>query len=1180
MKLSLRIILINFVVVLLIMGITATASYSILYKTLSTQKSQSLVNSANNFIYAYRNKLLEAEDDYLSLTTEAVNSAFSKKRLNTLNLDFLLEIDTNNPRRILRSAFTTDVTPPKTAYKLDHFFERNPYAVVSEHSSSNGRLFYYGLILDEKLLNSLAEKINSDVAINWNGTPTDISNSNINKKYLYVLTQAIEYLNNKNNFDVFSQGAESSDILATLYKPTTNPNYDNGISFLIFTQMGEAAELRATLRDLFVIIGITGIALSLILTFLFTGKLRKQITDLSDATEKTRDGNFNYKIKVRSNDEIGNLGQAFNLMLDELEKNQKAKTEYSEFITLINQNPTLREISEVALEKIIKTCGFLIGALYIVEGDKLNLLSSYGHDKAKTVSKDEFGFFDLLMRDQDILEITSEEKLPIVSAGLTSLKLKYLLLVPVFYNNKIISILELGSISKPSNDVKEYLQKIKEQLAIGLTNANALMQLENFVSELKTLNDEYQKQNIKIKKQNDTLVELHNELTTQAKELEFQKQKAEESTKLKSQFLASMSHELRTPMNSILGLTELILEKADLNEKNHERLEVVLNSGRRLMALINDILDLSKIEAGKMDLIDEEVVLEELINEASNSVYPLIENKGITFEIEKDTNTQIVIKTDKGKVLQVLINLLGNAVKFTDSGNIKLKIYEEEDRLYFDVSDTGIGISEEDQKVIFDEFRQADGSTTRKYGGTGLGLSICKKIAELMEGDLTIKSEPGTGTTFTFSFPFKLVEADNKEKVNSPNIQSLIKNIKHPILVIDDDKEARYTIGQYLNSKGYEVIFAQDGKVGIQMAIDKQPFAITLDLMMPDKDGWAVLKELKENEITKDIPVILVSINGNKQTGYGLGAFEFFIKPIAPDKFLSAFSRLEKLANKEIRKIVIVDDDEQEFENFKREFSDKKILIEFIRDSEFAFNKIAEVLPDLVILDLMMPKVDGITLSHMLKSDMRTKHIPLLMSTARDITSEEKRSLNNIVENITIKSRGHPLDVLKVVRDRIEQHEKCPTTNLIQNNGTFLEDRNLTNGIEQNEQNDNVEVVLIVDDDEDTLFTINEIVSACNYKTILAKNGIECLKILKKTTPNLILLDIMMPKMDGFQTIKKIRENPDWNDLTVFAVTARAMANDKNIILNQGFNDYISKPVESATIAYKINQLFSKISVE
>jgi signal transduction histidine kinase/CheY-like chemotaxis protein/HAMP domain-containing protein len=1178
MKLSLRIILINFVVVLLIMGISATASYSILYKTLSTQKSQSLINSANNFIYAYRSKLLETEDEFLSLTSNGFNKAFLKRNLSKLNLDFVLEVDSKNPQRILRAAYTSDVIPPRASYKLDQFYERNPYAIVLDHITSDGKIFYYGIILDEKLLDYLAEKINSDVAVNWNGTPTDISNSSINKQYLYVLIKAIEFLNKKNNFEVFSQGAESSDILATLYKPVTNPAHNSGISFLIFTQMGEAAELRATLRDLFAIVGVTGIALSLILTFLFTGKLRKQITDLSDATEKTREGDFNYKIKVRSKDEIGKLGQAFNLMLDELEKNQKAKNEYSDFITLINQNPTLSEISEAALDKIIKTCGFLIGALYIVEGDKLHLLSSYGRDKASSLNKDEFGFFNLLVRNKEVLEITSEEELPVVSAGLTNLRLKYLLLIPVVYNNNIISILELGAIEKPSDDVKEYLQKIKDQLAIGLTNANALMQLENFVNELKKLNEDYQKQNVQIKNQNNTLVELHNELTTQAKELEYQKRKAEESTELKSQFLASMSHELRTPMNSILGLTELILEKADLNKKNQERLKVVLNSGRRLMMLINDILDLSKIEAGKMDLREEEVLLEELISEVSNFVTPLVGNKEVDFEIVKEINTSIVVSTDRGKVVQVLINLLGNAIKFTDKGKVKLRIYETDNKVSFDVSDTGIGISDVDQTVIFQEFRQGDGSTSRKYGGTGLGLSICKKITELLSGDLNVESALGIGSTFTFSIPLKIIEVDKSRTNSNVDVQTLIKNRKHPILVIDDDKEVRYTIGQYLKTKGYEVIFAEDGKVGFQMAVDRQPFAITLDLMMPNKDGWTVLKELKENDITKDIPVILVSINGDKQIGYGFGAFEFFIKPIAPDKFLSAFSRLESLANKEIKKIVIVDDDEQEFEKFKREFSDKNISIEYIRDSEFAFNKIAEVQPDLVIIDLMMPKVDGITLSYKLKSDIKTKHIPLLMSTAKDLTPEERKSLNNIVENIAVKSQGHPLDVLKLVRDRIEEHEKCSLINQLQNIRKSESERNSPGDTMQHKKNDYLAEVLIVDDDDNALFTLKEIVNACNCKTILAQNGIECINTLKQIKPDLILLDIMMPGMDGFQTIKKIRANPDWKDITVYAVTAKAMANDKNVILNHGFDDYLSKPINTTTITSKINQLFSKIN--
>ena len=1180
MKISLRIILVNFVVVVMIMGGSAIVFYSIMYRTLSSQKSQSLINSANNYIYAFRSKQLEAEDEFLGLTANNFNKPFLSRELRTTVIDYVLKADLKNPDWIIKSSSRSTINLPNKPFSLDKFFDYNPYAVLSMFRDSLNGVYYFGFNLDEKLLNDFAEKINSNIAVIWNGTLTDVSNSALNQKYIYILTQAANKLSSKGNFEVYSQGANSEDIIATLYRPAKEISNNSSITFLIFTQVGEAAELRVTLRDVFIIMGITGIILSLILTILFTSKLRKQITDLSDATEKTKLGNFKSKIKVRSKDEIGRLGQAFNRMLDELAKNQKAKNEYSEFITLLNQNPTLGEVSEAALNKIIKTCGFIIGALYLVDDEELKLLSSYGHDKQPNIKKEDFGFYNQIMKEREILEITSDDDLPVVSVGLTNFRLKYLLLVPVLYNNKVISILELGSVDKPTEEAKDYLLKIKDQLAIGLTNASALVQLENFISELKKLNDDYQKQNEKIKKQNETLVKLHKNLQEQAAELEVQKHKAEESTKLKSQFLASMSHELRTPMNSILGLTELILEKADMSTKNQERLQVVLNSGRRLMTLINDILDLSKIEAGKMDIRVEDVLLEEVIGEISNSITPLVMNKGIDFKIERNTNTRVVIKTDRGRVVQVLINLLGNAVKFTEKGEVKLCVsVKDNERLIFDVKDTGIGVSENDQKVIFEEFRQADGSTSRRYGGTGLGLSICKKISDLLGGDLTMKSESGKGSVFTFNIPLNFVSEEEKDMSESVNVQKLISNIKNPILVIDDDKEIRYTIGQYLTSKGYEVMFAEDGEKGIQMAVEKQPFAITLDLMMPDKDGWSVLKELKENEATKDIPVILISINGDKQVGYGLGAFEFFVKPISSDKLLSAFSRLEHLANKRIKKIVIVDDDEFEFEKFKGEFENDQVSIEYIKDSEYAFNKIAEVQPDLIILDLMMPKVDGITLSYKLKSDVRTKHIPIFISTAKDLSEEERKSLNNIVEEIAVKSKGHPLDVLKVVRDRIKQQEAAPQTAADVESGGFdnATDSDGTNDVSQ--QQEVIGTVLIVDDDPDTLFTIDEMVQGCNCNTFLAKNGVECLERLNSNIPDLILLDIMMPEMDGFQTIKRIRSDARLKNIPVFAVTARAMSDDKEVILKHGFDDYIPKPVKSSIITSKIKELFTKIRV-
>ncbi|MEE9448572.1 MAG: response regulator [Ignavibacteriaceae bacterium] len=1175
MKISLRILLINFIIVVLIISSAAIGFYSIMYEVLSSQQSRHLINSANNFIYAYRSKILETEDEFLALTPENVSRVLNNRKLTNDKLDFVLETSGGDFAPFRRIACSEKIYVPDKNFGLKEFIDYNPYVLILEYTSEEKIKYYYGIILSEELLNEFARQINSEVAVVWDGSLTDISNSSVNQKYFYTLTQANKFLQGENNFDLYTEGTESSDILATIYNPGSGLKYKNSLYFIIFTTMGEAAELRSTLKDMFILIGLAGIILSLILTFLFTDKLRKQLTELSHATTSMRNGNFETKIKIKSHDEIGKLGNAFNVMLDELEKKEKAKNEYSDFITLINQNPALDEISDAALNKIISTCGFIIGALYSVEDGKLHLISSYGIEKTKAKSHENFGFYDRVVENKESIEISSGDALPIVSTGMLDLEIKHLVILPIVYNNVVTSVLMLGSVVKPDEEVNEYLSKIKEQLAVGLTNAKALTQLEDFIAELKKLNDEYQKQNVQIKKQHESLSKLHNELKEQAAELEVQKQKAEESTKVKSQFLASMSHELRTPMNSILGLTELILEKADFNGKNKERLEVVLSSGRRLMTLINDILDLSKIEAGKMDIREEDTLVEELIEEVANSINPLVLNKKIGFNIVRNTNTKIIIHTDRGKIVQVLINLLGNAVKFTDEGSVSLQISTAKDMLKFDVKDTGIGIPQDEQKYVFEEFRQVDGSTAKKYGGTGLGLAICKKIAGLLGGEISVISKVGEGATFSFAVPIKFVDSVLPKGQKKINVKALMKNRKNPILIIDDDEEVRYTIGQYLTSRGYEVIFAEDGEKGIQMAIEKQPFAITLDVMLPKKDGWSVLKELKENPGTKDIPIIMLSILGEKNIGYGLGAFEYFVKPISADKILSTFSRLENLANKRIQKIVIVDDDELEFEKFKKEFGNDELHIEYIQDSEYAFNKIAEVQPDLVILDLMMPKIDGVTLSYKLKSNIKTKHIPILISTAKDLSDEERKSLTQIVEDIAVKSKGHPLDILKIVRDRIQMQEI--NSRLVEeaeegsNNGK--KDRAET---EPAKELENSARVMIVDDDPDTLFTLDEIVQSCGCTTYLAENGIECLKLLEEVTPDLILLDIMMPEMDGFQTIKLIRENEKWHDLIVYAVTARAMSDDREIILKQGFSDFIPKPVNAKSLSFKIKQLITQ----
>lgn len=1177
MKLSLRILIINFTIVVLILGSAAFAFYSVMYNVLTTQQSKQLQNSLNEFLYTYRDMQQNFEDDFNKVLDNNEFVSLSPKSL-TRNLDFILK---TLPGEESISQFTgrKDVIIPKGSFDLNSFLTENPFIVFNTFTNEKGVTFYYGRLISADLLSDISGKINADVALIWDGTPVEVSNAEDNSRITLSLKVAYTGLTGNDKSSVYASDNAPADLVAAIFNPGLTDN--SKISFLVFNTLNEAADLRANIRYVIIVIGVAGAILSLILTLVFTDKIRKQIKQLNLATEATKAGDFSTRIEVKSKDEIGQLAGAFNLMMDELNKNQKAMNEYSDFITLLNQNPTLSEISEAALKKIINTSGYTVGALYTVDDNSIKMVSSYGIKRNSLNETPEL--FEPVLKDHTPLEIESEEGLPVISSGLVSLNLKHLLLQPIIYNSKVIAILELGGIHKPSKEAVDYLQNIQEQLAIGLTNSLALVQMEKLISDLKSLNDDYQEQNIKVKKQNDSLTQLHDELKQKARELEAEKQKAEELTRLKSQFLASMSHELRTPMNAILGLTELMLDDATIKAKDRERLYVVMNSAKRLMGLINDILDLSKIEAGRMDIALEDFFLEDLLAEVNASVTPLLVNKNIEFKVVKKTDTRVIINTDKGKVIQVLINLLGNAVKFTNEGNIELKISKADaNELRFDVTDSGIGISEEDQKIVFEEFRQIDGTTTRKYGGTGLGLAICKKIAELMNGTISVQSEKGKGSTFTFTIPLVVVEQKKKEVVPHLNIEKLIKNRQHPILVIDDDPDVRYTIGQYLISKGYEVEYAEDGEKGLQKAITLQPFAITLDIMLPRKDGWSVLKELKENPETEDIPVILVSIISDKNLGYGLGAYEYIVKPISSEKLTHAFNALEEKAKKRIEKIVIVDDDESVFENFKEAFASEKVRIDYIKDSELAFSKIKEVQPDLIILDLLMPNVDGITLSHKLKTHRETRDIPIIISTNEEMSDDDKKSLNHIVENITVKSKGHPLDVLKVVRDRIRMQEE----NVEAPNPIELPEKPKLDIIEdvisiEIPVESNIPVngdVLIVDDDPDTLFTLNEIVTSCNCNTEMVKGGKECLEALAVNIPDLILLDIMMPGMDGFQTLNRIKQNKLWQNIPVFAVTAKAMVEDKEIILRHGFDDYISKPVNSASMAFKIERLFSKIN--
>jgi len=1170
MKISYRLLFINFVIVLLILSLSGIAFYSIFNNVITSQQSKHLVSATNSFAYQLESAFQDVDQEFFLLYQKAKPYGFDKKLFEGSKLDFVFVLQKDSLIDANSSYFSGLVSIPGEKISYAEFQNSNPFTIIKRYNLKSGSLLCYGRIINNDFLNAFYTRINNDIAVVLNNKTVITSNESINQNLALFLTEASKELSIKKSFDIFSQSSESADLYAAIYRPKTNYIPTN-INFIIFSKLNEAAELRSSLKLVMIILCFAGLSLSLILSLLFTGSLRKQINKLSEATEITKTGNFHVRITVNSGNELGMLASAFNKMLDELEKKEKINNEYAEFIALINQNPTFHQVAENALTKIIKTGGFNTGAIYNIDNNNIALASSYGIKDESDFSKEKTELFKPVLKTRDTFNLSYENNPSQFTAELLEMGIKNLLIIPILYNNKIIALLELGSAQQPGNGAMEYISKIKEQLAIGLTNARALVQLENLVTELKNLNEEYQKQNLQVKAQNDTLRKLHKNLEEKAAELEDQKEKAEGLTQVKSQFLASMSHELRTPLNSIMGLTELIVEDKSITGKNRERLNVVLRNGQRLMQLINDILDLSKVESGKMEIIEESLQLEELLKEIYDSVHLLAINKNLSFTIERDCDTSFFITTDKTKVIQVLFNLISNAIKFTDKGGVKLAVSEKEGFIVFKTIDTGIGISKENQKIIFEEFRQVDGTLTRKYSGTGLGLAICKRIALLMKGDITVESKIGIGSVFSFSIPAQKILQPEVIKTAIPADKAK-QNYVNLVVVIDNNIDTQTSFEHYFRSKGFEVEFASTGKAGFEKAKILQPVLVSLNVLLPDENAFETLSMLKTAPETKQIPISLVAVNPEKNTGYGFNIFGICGHDSDSVIYENIINKIEKTYKTKIASGIVITEKDSSFKKIEKLLTGKNITLHKLPPDKLTNNFTDRIKPGFILSDISGKKENAFSVLAQIKNNTDLKNVPFVIYYSAPLSVEEDEKLLQTCVQITDHANSHPLDALRAVREQIRIFE---ATNLpVQENETGS--INAPDVLANEDSSEYMGVVLIADDDPDTLFTISEIVEECRCKTLRASNGIECLQLLESVTPDLILLDIMMPGMDGFQTINKIKENKKWARIPVYAVTAKAMIEDKQVILNHGFDDYISKPVSSNILAFKIQKIINK----
>jgi signal transduction histidine kinase/CheY-like chemotaxis protein len=514
------------------------------------------------------------------------------------------------------------------------------------------------------------------------------------------------------------------------------------------------------------------------------------------------------------------------------------------------------------------------------------------------------------------------------------------------------------------------------------------------------------------------------ELEAANRELQIANVKIREADRLKSEFLANMSHELRTPMNAIIGFTRLVRRKsADLlPTRQLENLEKVEISANQLLALINDILDLSKIEAGKMSVNIMPFEFMPLVDTCFSTVEPMVKAGKVQLikELPEDLPEML---SDQDKLKQIIINLLSNALKFTEKGEVKLSAELEDASLKIAVSDTGVGIPADALEYIFDEFRQVDGSSTREHGGTGLGLSITKKLAHILGGTIEASSVEGQGSTFTVILPLtqkdeeSLPETADFEEEQHPPAKAIDKKT---LLAIDDDANSLLLLKQNLEDEGYYVVGALSADEGIQKATEIKPFAITLDILMPKKDGWEVLNHLKADPATRDIPVIVVSIIDNKELGFSLGAFDYLVKPLEKEAILSALQRIPDIP---ARRVLVVDDEPNTVDLLTQILQDEDYQVKSAYSGEEALRILEAAPQDIIILDLLMPEMDGFEVIQKVKANASWRNIPIIVVTAKDLSEADWEFLRQRVDRIMQKSGLSEQNLMNEVQGLLREHD-------------------------------------------------------------------------------------------------------------------------------------------------------------
>ncbi|GAB1443090.1 response regulator [Ignavibacteriales bacterium] len=1018
----------------------------------------------------------------------------------------------------------------------------------------------------------------------------------------------------------------------------------------------EAVETdRETVQNT-VIAFIALIFLSGLTGYLITQSIRNPLIAITEGVKNIENGDFYSDIKVDSKDEAGTLAGAINKMSQSLGDLNKTISERDWIKTGINElNFVMRgelEVKELAnkvVEFYIQYFGATVGTFYVMNTQRTGLQLTGGYALGNDgLTKQFYSLKEGLVGEcassgeQIVLEQLPENYF-FISSSTGSTSPANVVISPIFEDDKVIGVIELGSLIPFSGSHLELLRITSESVGIAVESARSrsalndlLMQtqqlaeellvqqeelrtsnekLEAQSEELRAANEELEEQSEKLQKSENLLRTQQEELQVTNEELEekndsLQKQKAilqkaredleiqtEElaiASKYKSEFLANMSHELRTPLNSLLILSKMLADNksGNLNKDQIESAQVIFRSGSDLLLLINEILDLSKIEAGKMDIHSGTLNLSQLHIKLKSDFKHSADEKGVALEFRINENAPESIESDQLRVEQIIKNLISNAIKFTRVGKVTVETgipssdvnlvrsgLKNDECIFISVSDTGIGIPPEKQKLIFQAFQQADGSTAREFGGTGLGLSISKELAHLLGGEIQLQSKSGVGSTFTLYLPLvwhpehgKTPSLDTLNLMAEPPVTPLISTLRvnetapqlidddrnsinmedKSILIIEDDLTFAKLLYNECKEKNFHGLIALSGGEGLQLARKYSPTAILLDLGLPDMNGIEVLDFLKADSNTRHIPVHIISAESVSMDAFKHGAVGFFTKPAQREDIEEALTRLESFSAEKIKDLLIVEDDRNLRLSISKLIEGPDVKITTVATGEDALNAVKETSFDCIILDIGLPDMSGFQLLKSI-SGIGSNIPPVIVYTGRELSKQEDTELRNYADSIIIKgvrSEERLLDEASLFLHRL-------VTKMPENKRRMIIDLHETDNLFINKK------ILIVDDDMRNVFALSKILSEKGMKLFKAEDGKKAVDIVvAEGDIDLVIMDIMMPVMDGYETMRQIRKMEKFDKLPIIAVTAKAMKKDYNDAIAAGASDYLPKPVD------------------